>query len=169
MDNKFNAIIKKINEDLPLHSMWDGFWVHSFKRGTLVISCSFDRIYYRQFDLVFKKVIFFNVPERWRDSNVDGDDLLRLASPEEFRRHHPDFDTKGHLIFAIDMHLEIINDIIHEINGEPQREIRRAWEPFTFFIVATHVYLNECTPEDNNPVPEYEDRLHSMSMKNRVK
>ena len=120
--------------------MWDGFWVHSFKRKTLIISCSFDRIYYRNYDLIFKKVIFFNVPDEWRDTNIYGDELIRLANETEFEENHPGFSTQHKPIFAIDIHFG--NDI-------PVK--------YTFFIVAEHLYLNKCEAPDNNPIPEYTD------------
>ncbi|MCD6011561.1 MAG: hypothetical protein K0Q79_1423 [Flavipsychrobacter sp.] len=135
--------------------MWDGFWVRSFKRGTLVISCSFDRIYYREFDLVFKQVVFFNVPAQWRDTNVDGDDLLRLAPAEEFAALYPDVEIGDRAVFAIDMHLDV----------------NRVWQPYTFYIVARHIYLNKCTPEDNDPGWTYEDPINDVQypcMLNRV-
>lgn len=155
MSINFSEIVEKINKILPLHRMWDGFWVHSFKRKTLVISCSFDRIYYRDFDLVFKQVIFFNVPEEWRDTNIHGDELIRLASPEEFCNHHPGFDTGDHLIFAIDIYF-YKNDLS---------------EKHTFFVAAIHIYLNECGPGNNNPAPEYDDPFNEEAFpctKNRV-
>ena|GEM_PF-5850728 len=139
----FNEVIETINATLPVHSMWDGFWVHSFKRNTLVVSCSFDRIYYRDFDLIFKKVTFFNIPGEWRDTNIFGNDLIRLATPEEFHRHHPGFETGAHNIFAIDLYFE-------------NREKNATWEKETFFILAEHIYLIRCE-RGNNPVPEYID------------
>jgi hypothetical protein len=147
--------VHRINAELPLHSMWDGFWVHSFKRGTLVISCSFDRIYYRDFDLVFKKVIFFNLPPEWRDTDVPGDELLRIASREEFHKFHPHFDTQERIIFAIDLHFK---------NSD-------SFKKQTFFILAEHVFLNKCEAPDNNPVPEYHDPFEAEDFpvfKNRV-
>jgi hypothetical protein len=136
--------------------MWDGFWVHSFNKGTLIISCSFDRIYYRNFDLVFKKVIFFNVPAEWRDTDIYGDDLLRLASKEEFEKHHPDFDVADHHIIAVDLHFRYTDGNVRK---------------FTFFILAAHVYLNKCEPGNSNPVAEYTDPYSGEffpCMKNRV-
>lgn len=138
----FSNIIQRINKELPLHSMWDGFWVHSFNRGTLVISCSFDRIYYRNFDLVFKKVIFFNVPVEWRDTDIYGDDLLRLATKDEFIEHQPGFDPLDRQIIAIDIHFRLLS-------GEIKKH--------TFFILAEHVYLNKCVAPDYSPASEYAD------------
>jgi hypothetical protein len=149
-------IVQHINKELPLHSMWDGFWVQSFKRGTLIISCSFDRSYYRNFDIVFKKVIFFNVPDEWRDTDIEGDDLLRLASAEEFQNHHPGFDPLDRHIIAVDIHFR-------DENGERIKH--------TFFILAEHIYLNKCVGPDSKPVVEYKDPFSNELFpckKNRV-
>lgn len=135
-------LINKINTELPVHSMWDGFWIHAFKKDTLIISCSFDRIYYRNFDIVFKKVIFFNVPVEWRDTDIYGDNLLRLTSKEEFEKHHPGFDTLDRHIIAIDMYFRTT---VGDINKS------------TFFILAEHIYPNKCVSPDCNPVSEYAD------------
>lgn len=135
--------------------MWDGFWVHSFKRKTLIISCSFDRIYYRDFDIIFKQVIFFNVPEQWQDTNIHGDNLIRIATREEFEQAHPGFDIRDRHIFAIDIHF-YKNDSL---------------EKHVFFILAKHVYLIRCEASDNNPVPEYSELVKDEvypSHKNRV-
>lgn len=134
-------IVSTINNQLPLHNMWDSFWVHSFKRKTLVVSCSFDRIYYRDYDIVFKKVIFFNLPTQWRDTNIPGNDLIRIANEEEFLQHHLGFDASGFSIFAIDMYFGN--------NGTAEKH--------SFFIIAKHIYLNKCDAANNNPSPNYTD------------
>ena len=141
MSENFIQIVKTINETLPIHSLWDGFWVHYFKRKTLIISCSFDRIYYRNFDLIFKQVIFFNVPDEWSDTSIHGDELIRLAAKSEFKKHHPDFDLQDEIIFGIDIYIEN----------------NRSSEVHTFFIIAKHIYLQKCEVPDNNPTPEYTD------------
>ena len=151
----FEAIVAKINEALPLHSMWDGFWVHSFKQKTLIVSCSFTNIYYRNFDIVFKDVTFFNLPETWRDTEIEGEDLLRIASNAEFERQQPDLDPKAHLIFAIDIWFR---------DHFPVQER-------TYYLVAKHVYLNECHAPDNHPSPLYADPFENEAFpcfKNRV-
>ncbi len=150
-------IVRSINDTLPVHSMWDGFWVQSFKRKTLIISCSFDSIYYREFDLIFKKVIFFNVPENWRDTAVIGDEMIRIATVDEFGKYQEGFDTRGLTIFAIDLHFR------H--HGTDSSKMH------TFFIVAEHIYLVKCLPGNNNPAPEYVDSFGDEEfpcMKNRV-
>jgi hypothetical protein len=60
--SSINELVAKLNETLPLHNMWDGLWVHAFKRSNLVISAAFDRSSRRDYDIVFKKVCFFNLP-----------------------------------------------------------------------------------------------------------
>jgi hypothetical protein len=152
--------------------VWDGFWIQSFRRGTLIVSGSHDIIYGRDFDLIFKGVIFFNVPSQWNDSNVDGDLLLRIAPLEEFKKSYPFFETKDHLILAIDMHLEINKDVLPGAEGNVNRIINRAWEPFTFFLVTRHVYFNKCSGPHDSILRDYEDpfidELEYACMKNRV-
>ena len=155
VSEKFIQVVKTINETLPLHSMWDGFWVHYFKRKTLIISCSFDRTYYRNYDLIFKQVIFFNVPDEWRDTNIHGDELIRIATKTEFKQHHPDFNFQDQVIFGLDIYIDN--------NG--------SLEKHTFFIIAKHIYLIKCEAPDNNPVPEYADLFCNENYpckKNRV-
>ena len=136
-----HQIVHQVNERLPVHSMWDGFWINKFKRSNLQISCSFDRIYYRNFDLVFKKVVFFNLPHQWRDTHVFGDHILRLSNKDEFSTHHPNFDFQGKHIFAIDLHFDINN----------------VFQKHTYFVVASKVFLFKCEYPDNASGYEYED------------
>jgi hypothetical protein len=149
---EIDTIVNKINDLFPLHSMWDGLWVHEFKRKNLVIGASFDRIYYREYDIVFKKVIFFNVPHAWRDTDVHGEHLLRLSTTEEFASHHPNFKTGDKPIFAIDLTF----DELHH----------------TFFVVAEKVYLVKLDPAlQNYGGAEYKDPFIAEifpSKKNRV-
>jgi hypothetical protein len=109
--------------------MWDGLWVHEYKRHNLVIGASFDRIYYRNYDVVFKKVLFFNLPNQWRDTDVESDALIRLATKEEFALQQPNFDVKDKNIFAIDL---VFNNVLHN-----------------FYIVAKTVYLFKCEPPND--------------------
>ncbi len=148
-------ILSRINKEMLVHCMYDGFCIHSFKQKTLIISGSHDSIYMRDIDIVFKKVIFFNVPEKWRDTQITGDEMIRLATIEEFQKQHPGFDTGDYFIFAIDLHFY---DVPHA-------------GMHTYFIVAEHIYLNHCEPGNNNPVPEYVEKEESdfLSMKNKVR
>ena len=142
--SEIQSTVQELNKKLPLHSMWDGFWIHELYKNELIISCSFDRIYYRNFDIIFKGVIFFNVPVNWRDTNIPGEDLLRLATKEEFKEQQPDFDTKNLNIFAIDIHFYF--------DGAP--------DPHTFYVVAQSVELFDCanlTGSNAAPGPMYED------------
>ena len=136
-------MVDYVNENLPLHSLWDGYWISRFKRNNLMISGSQDQIYYRNYDIVFKKVIFFNLPEQWRDTNFIGDDFLRLSTKEEFEIYHPKFDIMDRSVFAIDLYY----------NGFD------TFEKHTFFVIAKKVYLFECVHPDGKPIWEYEDPL----------
>jgi len=78
---KYQQIIDRINTEVPAHTMWDGFWIDYFSRGTLIICATYDIIYGSVFNFVFKKVIFFNVPYKWRDSNVAGEDSFACRTP----------------------------------------------------------------------------------------
>ena len=171
-NSKHTGIIKKINQTLIVPTQYDGFWIDSFKRKTLVIYSSHDRIYGADYELVFKNVIFYNIPYQWRDTNVDTDALLRLATPDEFAKHHPGFDAGAHMILALDLHLETNLDYFIEINGEQQRQINRTWDPYTFFIVAKHVYLSD-RDDKYGSSPTYEDQMMddeypAFCRKNRV-
>jgi len=144
--------VEKVNKELPLHSMWDGFWIASWKRKTLIVSASFDKSLYRDYDIVFKRVTFFNLPEQWRDTAVRGDDLLRIASVQEFQSQQPCFEVGDRTIFAIDIYL---GDVKH-----------------TFFIIAKNIYLIKCPPADRYPIYDYTDPYGEEkdypSLKNRV-
>ena len=128
-------IVETVNKTLPLNSMWDGLWVHKFKRKNLVIGASFDRCYYRDYDIVFKKVSFFNLPYQWRDTEVNSENLIRLSTKKEFEKQHPDFDILDKNIFAIDIWLTNYarENIMH-----------------TFFVIAQTVYIFKQLPPDNN-------------------
>lgn len=150
--------------------MWDGFWIHSFKRGTLVISASYDICYGSTYNFIFKKVIFFNVPYKWKDTNVVGEDAFRLATTMEFKQHHPHFDPGTHAIFAVDMEIEVIRAVY--LDGV-LRHMPGARELRTFFIVARHIYLQPYDPDFRRLLKEeYEDTMlgndEYPSMKNRV-
>jgi hypothetical protein len=126
-------LVSKVNQFLPFNSMWDGFWVHAFKRSNLVIGAAFDRSLGRDFDIVFKKVIFFNLPARWSDSHVVGGQLVRLATQQEFALQQPDFDTQNLSIFAFDISW-----------GCPLGE--RLF--YTYYVVAKSIWAFKCEGDD---------------------
>ncbi|MEZ4879836.1 MAG: hypothetical protein R2801_06710 [Chitinophagales bacterium] len=145
------TIVAKLNKDLPLHSMWDGFWISRFKGKELNISCSFDRSYYRNYDIIFKDVIFFNLPSEWRDTDIYGDDLIRLSNKTEFGQHHPNFNTEEYNIFAIDIHFNS--------------------KEYSFFVVSKRVYLFKCEGQHCFPEVDYKEPFTNEPFpctKNRV-
>jgi hypothetical protein len=52
--------VELLNAKIPHNYLWDGFWIDSYKRKTLNISAAFDKIYSRDFMIVYKGVTFFN-------------------------------------------------------------------------------------------------------------
>ncbi|MCB0852675.1 MAG: hypothetical protein KDD63_10650 [Bacteroidetes bacterium] len=154
--SNYQQIVDQINDRLPVHAMWDGFYIYKFKRSNLLISASQDHIYYRIFDLVFLKVIFFFFFSFWRDTNVVGDDLLRLSDREEFAQHHPNFDPQDRQIFAIDLHYSYQDE----------------YQKHTFFVVAEKVFLFKCEPPNDGPGIDYEDPMGKVGFlckENRVR
>lgn len=151
-----HTIVQQINTELPVHSLWDGFWISEFKQKNLVLSGSFDKIYYRDYDLVFKKVRFFNLPHRFADTAVPSDHLLRLATAAEFAEQFPDFVAGETPIFAIDL----------QFSHYPQAAVQH-----TFFVLAERVYLFRCQPPNNDYMCSYTDPfIHEYfpCKKNRV-
>jgi hypothetical protein len=148
--------IAAVNELIPVHSMWDGFWINDFSDNTLIISCSFNRLYYRDFDITFHGVSFFNIPYEWRDTDVPGEHLFREATISEFSPLFPEIDCHSKLIIAINLYF-------------------RPWqqEPVhhTFYIVCDSVSAMQCVPGHSCPGANYIEPLEEEpfpSKKNRV-
>src|SRR5687768_13475759 len=101
--------LKEVNDLIPVHSMWDGFWVHQFDKDELTISCSFDRLYYREYDVFFKGVTFFNLPKSWLDSDIYDDELFRLTDNIEFQCIvDEEFEVGDKYIFALELHYKTL-------------------------------------------------------------
>ena len=96
--------IAAVNGLIPVHSTWDEFRINDFTDNPLILSCSFDRMYYRDFDITFRGVTFFNIPYEWRDTDVSGDHLLREVSISEFSSLYPEVDCHNKLIVAISLY-----------------------------------------------------------------
>jgi hypothetical protein len=128
-----DELVAKVNKTLPLHNMWDGLWVHAFKRNNLVISAAFDRSSRRDYDIVFKKVSFFNLPASWRDDDIVGDNLVRVATKQEFAQQQPNFNTQNLSVFAFDI-------------GWNLGQLGRV--PYTYYVVAKTIWVFKCEGED---------------------
>lgn len=139
---EIEARLKAVNATIPVHRMADGFWIHDFEAGRLTITCGFDRLHYREFDLEFAGVIFFNLPARWDDTNVPSDELLRLADEAEFARQQPAFGSEDKQIFAL--------DLVYQPPG-------KAPVKHTFFIVADNVSAEKCLQGNAAPFAHYDD------------
>lgn len=114
-----------------------------------------DWIYYHNIDLIFKKVIFFNLPAWWKDTASPTDDLFRLSNIDEFRKHHPYFDIQDRHVFAIDLAFDINNN----------------YEKQTFFVVAANVFFELLNDPAGDGIVNYEDPMEDidfLSKTNRV-
>jgi hypothetical protein len=146
--------LNKMHEIIPIESMWDGFWIKDFSKKDLVISCSFDRILYRNFDIIFKDVSFFNLPYEWRDSNLIGQKLFYLEKRNDFEKYSNLKLKDSEFVFGIDLYFSHLNQKNH-----------------TFTIVAQHVFTEECRKGDAFPDVYYKDPLGDkgyLSLENRV-
>lgn len=152
---QMQTYVDRINERLPVHTMWDGYYIRKFKRKNLVIGGSQGWIYYHNVDLIFKQVTFYNLPPWWRDAAIRGDDLFRLSDEEEFKKHHPDFDIGDQHVFALDIHFDIHDSM----------------KKHTFFVVAANVFFEKYGNPSGDGIVDYEDPLKGekySSKKNRV-
>ncbi|MFZ4057458.1 MAG: hypothetical protein ACOYKE_04940 [Ferruginibacter sp.] len=150
-------MVDAVNKLIPVHQMWDGFWIEDFEHNTLTVSCSFDALLYKNFEVVFKEVIFFKLPESWLDTNIPGDALLHPCSTASFNETYPNFDTKGLSIFAIP--LKIVLPISKQVML------------YTFHVVAASVKAQKCMEGYNRPTKYYNDpfKLEKFPcFKNRV-
>jgi hypothetical protein len=149
--------LQTANELIPVHKMWDGFWIYDFENTTLTISCSFDRIHYRNFDIFFYDVTFFNIPVEWCDTEVPGNRLFRLSNKKEFIAANPNFDPGNKSIFALDL---------------VYTRIDKSQRAFTFYIVAERITAQKCYEGDARPTAYYKDPFKEEifpCMKNKVK
>ena len=144
--------VDQVNEQLPVHALWNGYKIRVFKRKNLVISGSQDWIYYHNIDLIFKKVTFFNLPPEWSDTAIVGDDLFRLSTQSEFKKHHPGFDSQDRHIFAIDFH--------DQFADKPEKDTR--------FIVAANVFFQTLQDPTGDGIVDYEDKRGYLCKENRV-
>jgi hypothetical protein len=145
-----------VHDLIPVDNMSDGFWIHEFQNGELTISCSFNRLTYRNFDIRFEGTLFFNLPEDWRLEQVPAEYIFRLSNRTEFERKTTDQSLPPGHIFAF--------DLIYFPPGESPR-IR------TFFVVADTVKAAKCAPGDASPARSYRDPFSNEPFpcyKNRV-
>jgi hypothetical protein len=148
-------IVDSINGQFPVDALWNGYKIRMFKRKNLVVGGSQDWMYFHNIDVIFKKVIFFNLPSGWHDTSVHGDDLFRLSTKEEFQKHHPDFEVGSYHVFAFDLYKGF-----------------EAEAPTTFFVVANNVFFERLQNPAGDGIVDYEDPLEDIdyySRENRIK
>ncbi|MCB0739310.1 MAG: hypothetical protein KDC92_17520 [Bacteroidetes bacterium] len=149
------AIVAKINAELPSNAMFDGFWIHKYKNQNLCISCSQNRFYYRQFDIIFKKVRFFNLPAEWQSGHMRKIEPIRMATLEEFKQQQPDFNVANNAIFAIDLSFNY-----EQLKGH-----------YTYFVVAEKLIFFKCADNDSSVGLHYTDKFSNEGLtclKNRA-
>lgn len=147
--------VNQVNDKFSVHALLDGYQIRMFKRKDLVIGGSFDWTYYHNIDVIFKKVIFFNLPTSWKDTAIEGDDLFRLSNLQEFKIHHPEFDIKDRYIFAFDLFFNF----------------KDRYEKHTYFVVASNVFFDQPEHPSGDGSIYYVDPLVDMGArckKNRV-
>ena len=148
--------VDQINKQFPVDALWDGYKIRMFKRSNLVIGGSQDWTYYHNIDVIFKKVIFFNLPDWWKDTWINHkEDLFRLSNREEFKKHHPDFDIQNRHVFAFDMCIDCKGGL----------------KNFTYFVVAKNVFFERFDDSAGDGMVHYDDPLGEVGyecLANRV-
>ncbi len=140
--DQMQKYVDHVNSKFLVSALWNGYKIRMFKRSNLVIGGSQDWVYFHNIDVIFKKVIFFNLPEGWADTSVDHkEDLFRLSDVEEFKKHHPDFDPQDRHIFAFDLTFYF----------------KEVPESYTYFVVAANVFFDQL--EQGDGMIYYEDPL----------
>lgn len=135
--NELNAL----NAKIPKGYLWDGFWIDSFKRKVLNISASFDKMYYRDFMIVYKGVSFFNLPEYWRDTEVRGD-FMYLETASAFATKFPSENIENKSIIAWKLS-GIYDPVIIE----------------HYYIVCDKVFVFKCDGEERSYQMDYAEPL----------
>lgn len=133
--------IDELNQKIPQNYLWDGFWIDSFKRKTLNVSASFDRIYYRDIMIVYKGVTFFNLPSQWRDTAAQ-QPWMRITDKQDFAQQFPTENTENKHI--IEWQLYGTNAV---------QAIER------FFVVCDKVFVFHCKGQERNYDLAYTDPL----------
>lgn len=133
--------LNALNAKIPKGYLWDGFWIDSFKKKVLNISASFDKIYYRDFMIVYKGVSFFNLPLFWKDTEVRGD-FMYLADTEEFIRKFPSENIENKTIIAWKLS-GIYDPVIIE----------------HYYIVCDKLFVFQCTEEERKYAMDYAEPL----------
>lgn len=139
-------------------NMWDGFWIRDFDNSNLLLSCSFDKLLYRNYDFVFEGVSFFNIPNEWHDTFFDGESPFREASEAEFLFDFEDeqVNLTHKKIYAIELYFRNYPD--------------NSYLQHCFYIVANNAYAFECTKGNAETDRFYKDPVDKyLSKENRVK
>ncbi len=135
--------LEALNNKIPNNYLWDGFWIDSYRRKTLNVSASFDRIYYRDIMIVYKGVTFFNLPYEWRDTVV-AQPWMRLADAVIFSNHFPEVNI-------VDKH--VIEWQLSDGNNNDNNTIER------FYVVCEKVFVFKCEGKERDFLLTYKEPL----------
>ena len=138
-----------LNAKIPKGYLWDGFWIDSFKRKVLNVSASFDKIYYRDFMIVYKGVTFFNLPQSWKDTEVRGE-FMYLETASVFAAKFPEenIDNKSIIEWKLS---NIYDPVIME----------------SYYIVCDKVFVFKCTEAESKYSMEYDEPLSNKEYANK--
>jgi hypothetical protein len=141
------------NQLIPENYLWDGFWIDDFSKGKLIVSASFDMIYYQDLMIVFEGVTFFNLPHRWRDTEIVFP-VLQFGDVQLFTKEHPDANLSNQLLIALQIYC-----------GNPT-----ALQ--SFYVVCSKAQVVKCDESNNSFKMNYKDPMHAkgdwLSKENRV-
>lgn len=133
--------LNELNNKIPKNYLWDGFWIDSFKKNVLNISASFDKMYYRDFMIIYKGVSFFNLPLDWRDTDVH-EEFMYLADVKDFAQKFPNE--------AID-NKTIIEWKFSNLYGPTIIE--------SYYIVCSKIFVFKCNDAERNYDMSYKEPL----------
>ena len=134
--NEFDARkwLEIMHNTIQIESMWDGFWIHSFQKNDLILSCSFDRLLYRNYNIIFKDVRFFNLPAEWRDTALEGNTLFYLENSKAFEQEMKFKLEDDEFVFGIQLNYRQFTHY-----------------DYYFHVVAKHVFTEECSKGNAHP------------------
>jgi hypothetical protein len=141
--------VELLNAKIPHNYLWDGFWIESFKRKTLNISAAFDKIYSRDFMIVYKGVTFFNLPLWWRDTWIKLP-FMQLTTGEEFLTQFPNENIRNKSIIKWQL-----------IGFGKENEIEN------FYIVCDKIFVFKCNGEERKYDMTYEEPLPNKEYKDK--
>jgi hypothetical protein len=136
-------------------SLWDGFWIEDFVGGNLYLSCSFDRLLYKNYDFIFEDVSFYNIPHEWHDT-IYGYSPFREASFAEFLHDFEDEIVEDKMVYALELYFRNYPD--------------STYTQHCFYVVCKRAYALKCLEGNATSNRTLKDPVENyLSKENRVK